>query len=124
MLMAKVGQAKKEAVTDGIKRTLRTFGNVLGMCLYDKRFLTDIKKVKVPPVSPASRLNVCVCVYRDRPVRLMWPSTLVGTTIKARGTLETPRIRSSSSSVGSSGSFDSTSSDVGCRCAEGSGDGS
>jgi recombination DNA repair RAD52 pathway protein len=46
-----VEQAKKEAVTDGIKRTLRTFGNVLGMCLYDKRFLTDIKKVKLPPVS-------------------------------------------------------------------------
>jgi len=52
-------QAKKEAVTDGIKRTLRTFGNVLGMCLYDKRFLTDIKKVKLPPVSPALRAHVC-----------------------------------------------------------------
>jgi recombination DNA repair RAD52 pathway protein len=44
-------QAKKEAVTDGIKRTLRTFGNVLGMCLYDKTFLKDIKKVKIPAVS-------------------------------------------------------------------------
>ena len=45
------GQAKKEAVTDGIKRTLRMFGNVLGNCLYDKKYLQDIKKVKVIPVS-------------------------------------------------------------------------
>ncbi|KAI8055022.1 hypothetical protein BDF22DRAFT_725482 [Syncephalis plumigaleata] len=29
-------KAKKEAVTDGLKRALRGFGNVLGNCLYDK----------------------------------------------------------------------------------------
>ncbi|KAG7562540.1 hypothetical protein FFLO_02014 [Filobasidium floriforme] len=44
-------KAKKEAVTDGIKRTLRMFGNVLGNCLYDKKYLADIKKIKVVPVS-------------------------------------------------------------------------
>jgi recombination DNA repair RAD52 pathway protein len=38
-------------VTDGIKRTLRMFGNVLGNCLYDKKYLADIKKIKVVPVS-------------------------------------------------------------------------
>lgn len=27
------------------------FGNVLGNCLYDKKFLKDIQKVKVVPVS-------------------------------------------------------------------------
>lgn len=39
-------KAKKEAVTDGLKRTLRQFGNALGNCCYDKEFLTEIKKFK------------------------------------------------------------------------------
>ncbi|KAF7794912.1 hypothetical protein EIP86_006055 [Pleurotus ostreatoroseus] len=42
-------QAKKEAVTDGLKRALRHFGNMLGLCLYDKSFLKEITKIKVPP---------------------------------------------------------------------------
>ncbi|KAJ6614573.1 hypothetical protein B0H10DRAFT_2044633 [Mycena sp. CBHHK59/15] len=41
---------KKEAVTDGLKRTLRTFGNVLGNCLYDKQYTSEIVKIKVPPI--------------------------------------------------------------------------
>jgi recombination DNA repair RAD52 pathway protein len=44
-------QCKKEAVTDGIKRTLRNFGNVLGNCLYDKQYVSEIAKVKAPVVS-------------------------------------------------------------------------
>ncbi|KAJ7734581.1 RAD52 DNA repair protein [Mycena maculata] len=43
-------KCKKEAVTDGLKRTLRTFGNVLGNCLYDKQYTAEIVKIKVPPV--------------------------------------------------------------------------
>ncbi|CAE6412040.1 unnamed protein product [Rhizoctonia solani] len=39
---------KKEAVTDAIKRTLRNFGNVLGNCLYDKQYVSDIAKIKAP----------------------------------------------------------------------------
>ena len=35
-------KAKKEAVTDGIKRCLRSFGNALGNCLYDKAFSRDL----------------------------------------------------------------------------------
>ncbi|KAL0263488.1 DNA repair protein rad52 [Diplodia seriata] len=31
-------KAKKEAATDALKRALRTFGNVLGNCLYDKNY--------------------------------------------------------------------------------------
>ncbi|KAF9197115.1 DNA repair protein rad52 [Haplosporangium sp. Z 11] len=31
-------KAKKEATTDGLKRALTSFGNVLGTCLYDKNF--------------------------------------------------------------------------------------
>ncbi|KAK0281202.1 DNA repair protein rad52 [Friedmanniomyces endolithicus] len=42
-------KAKKEAATDALKRALRTFGNVLGNCLYDKDYLQKITKVKVAP---------------------------------------------------------------------------
>ncbi|KAF9077439.1 hypothetical protein BDP27DRAFT_1442092 [Rhodocollybia butyracea] len=42
-------KCKKEAVTDGLKRSLRNFGNLLGNCLYDKQYTNDIVKVKVNP---------------------------------------------------------------------------
>ena len=35
-------QAKKEAVTDGMKRALRNFGNLLGLCLYEKSFAQEV----------------------------------------------------------------------------------
>jgi len=38
-------KAKKESVTDAIKRTLRLFGNALGLCLYDKDFLLFANKL-------------------------------------------------------------------------------
>ena len=42
-------KAKKEAATDAMKRALRTFGNVLGNCLYDKDYLQKVQKIKVAP---------------------------------------------------------------------------
>lgn len=42
-------KAKKEAATDAMKRALRTFGNVLGNCLYDKDYLGKVTKIKVQP---------------------------------------------------------------------------
>jgi DNA repair and recombination protein RAD52 len=42
-------KAKKEAVTDALKRALRNFGNVLGNCLYDKDYLQRVTKVRVAP---------------------------------------------------------------------------
>ncbi|PLW14357.1 hypothetical protein PCANC_20896 [Puccinia coronata f. sp. avenae] len=39
-------KSKKEAVTDALKRTLRTFGNLLGNCLYDKNYLSNIKTMQ------------------------------------------------------------------------------
>ena len=39
-------QAKKEAVTDGMKRALRHFGNVVGNCLYDKSYTDRVAKMK------------------------------------------------------------------------------
>ena len=46
-------QCKKEAVTDGLKRALRNFGNLLGNCLYDKSYTQEVIKIKVPPVRPS-----------------------------------------------------------------------
>lgn len=36
-------KAKKESVTDAVKRALRQFGDRLGNCTYDKVFLRDVK---------------------------------------------------------------------------------
>lgn len=44
-------KAKKEAATDGLKRALRSFGNVLGNCLYDKDYLKKVKPMKVKPIA-------------------------------------------------------------------------
>jgi DNA recombination protein Rad52 len=50
-------KAKKEATTDGLKRALRNFGNILGNCIYDKEYLAKVTKIKIAPVS-YSDLNV------------------------------------------------------------------
>ncbi|EEA27895.1 DNA repair protein rad52 [Talaromyces marneffei ATCC 18224] len=42
-------KAKKEGTTDGLKRALRTFGNVLGNCIYDKEYLAKVTRLKVAP---------------------------------------------------------------------------
>ncbi|GAA5914761.1 uncharacterized protein JCM6883_001081 [Sporobolomyces salmoneus] len=39
-------KCKKEAVTDGLKRALRHFGKLLGNCLYDKAYLTQLSSMK------------------------------------------------------------------------------
>lgn len=50
-------QAQKEAVTDALKRALKGFGNVLGLCIYDKDFNKEIAKIKPgPPVSHTLRI--------------------------------------------------------------------
>lgn len=46
---AALEKCKKEAVTDALKRALRSFGNVLGNCLYDKTYESKIKTVKAYP---------------------------------------------------------------------------
>ncbi|CAG8527253.1 7046_t:CDS:10 [Acaulospora morrowiae] len=43
-------KAKKEAMTDALKRALRTFGNMLGNCLYSRNYTAEIVKIKTPPV--------------------------------------------------------------------------
>ncbi len=44
-------KAKKEAVTDALKRALRHFGRHLGGSIYDQRFLGDVKRQKDQPNS-------------------------------------------------------------------------
>uniref|UniRef100_A0A8C6TLF3 DNA repair protein RAD52 homolog n=1 Tax=Neogobius melanostomus TaxID=47308 RepID=A0A8C6TLF3_9GOBI len=49
-------KARKEAVTDGMKRALKCFGNALGNCILDKQYLVAINKVPKqppPPLDPA-----------------------------------------------------------------------
>ncbi|XP_074534368.1 DNA repair protein RAD52 homolog [Halichoeres trimaculatus] len=49
-------KARKEAVTDGMKRALKCFGNALGNCILDKEYLTAINKIPKqppPPLDPA-----------------------------------------------------------------------
>ncbi|XP_033919252.1 DNA repair protein RAD52 homolog [Melopsittacus undulatus] len=44
-------KARKEAVTDGLKRALKCFGNALGNCILDKDYLRAVNKLprQVPP---------------------------------------------------------------------------
>lgn len=37
-------------MTDGLKRALRNLGNLMGNCLYDKSFSSEVLKMKVTPV--------------------------------------------------------------------------
>ncbi|PWW72435.1 hypothetical protein C7212DRAFT_301994 [Tuber magnatum] len=43
---AAIVAAKKQAVTDALKRTFRTFGNALGNCLYDKQHIKGTRRMK------------------------------------------------------------------------------
>ncbi|XP_024911809.1 DNA repair protein RAD52 homolog isoform X2 [Cynoglossus semilaevis] len=45
-------KARKEAVTDGMKRALRCFGNALGNCILDKEYILAINKIPKQPPAP------------------------------------------------------------------------
>lgn len=51
-------KAKKEGTTDGLKRALRSFGNILGNCIYDKEFVTQVVKLKAQPVKKFDQNNL------------------------------------------------------------------
>ncbi|XP_061628559.1 DNA repair protein RAD52 homolog isoform X2 [Phyllopteryx taeniolatus] len=50
-------KARKEAVTDGMKRALKCFGNALGNCILDKAYLQAINKIpkQTPPAFDPAR---------------------------------------------------------------------
>ncbi|KXS16743.1 hypothetical protein M427DRAFT_97491 [Gonapodya prolifera JEL478] len=64
-------KAKKEAATDGLKRALRHFGNVLGNCFYDKEFIKQVGKVPTGLVSPIGNTPVAILtsVYLSLPAK-------------------------------------------------------
>ncbi|XP_030621102.1 DNA repair protein RAD52 homolog [Chanos chanos] len=47
-------KARKEAVTDGLKRALKCFGNALGNCILNKEYLIAINKIPKEPQPPLS----------------------------------------------------------------------
>ncbi|OWT42682.1 RAD52 DNA repair protein RADC [Pochonia chlamydosporia 170] len=51
-------KAKKEGTTDGLKRALRSFGNVLGNCIYDTDYVKQVTKVKAQPVKKFDQDNL------------------------------------------------------------------
>ncbi|XP_018431957.1 PREDICTED: DNA repair protein RAD52 homolog [Nanorana parkeri] len=55
-------KARKEAVTDGLKRALKCFGNSLGNCILDKDYLRAINKL---PKLPPPDLNVAQTKRQD-----------------------------------------------------------
>ncbi|KAG5983641.1 hypothetical protein E4U55_007629 [Claviceps digitariae] len=51
-------KAKKEGTTDGMKRALRSFGNILGNCIYDADYVKQVTKVKAQPVKKFDQDNL------------------------------------------------------------------
>ncbi|KAG5916081.1 hypothetical protein E4U42_007810 [Claviceps africana] len=51
-------KAKKEGTTDGMKRALRSFGNILGNCIYDTDYVKQVTKVKAQPVKKFDQDNL------------------------------------------------------------------
>ena len=47
-----IEKAKKSSVTDGIKRALRLFGNVMGLSLSSKDYIKNIRKIPNPSSKP------------------------------------------------------------------------
>ncbi|RPA90644.1 hypothetical protein L873DRAFT_1717028 [Choiromyces venosus 120613-1] len=72
--------AKKQAVTDALKRTFRTFGNALGNCLYDKQHIKGTRRMKA--VQPIQEPNY----YMPRFVR----DRIMKQEIKSEESLVTP----------------------------------
>jgi len=55
-----IEKARKEAVTDGLKRALKSFGNALGNCLGDKEYVKLMgSKPKDPPKYPGEEVMNC-----------------------------------------------------------------
>ncbi|KAJ7697598.1 hypothetical protein B0H17DRAFT_978569 [Mycena rosella] len=89
-------KCKKEAVTDGLKRTLRTFGNVMGNCLYDKQYTAEIVKIKVPPTKLEKGELYRLPEFSDKPP-VTGASTSASRPANATSTPIRPALRRSSS---------------------------
>ena len=56
-------KARKESVTDAVKRALRVFGDRLGNCAYDREFLKNVKKSN--PIPSTLKINPQVAGIKE-----------------------------------------------------------
>ncbi|KAF4467331.1 DNA repair and recombination RAD52 [Fusarium albosuccineum] len=87
-------KAKKEGTTDGLKRALRSFGNVLGNCIYDKDYVKQVTKMKAEPVKKFDQGNlhrhsdyIKRDVAKPEPVAPAAPAAPVATMVKTEPAL-------------------------------------
>nr|XP_004553422.2 DNA repair protein RAD52 homolog isoform X2 [Maylandia zebra] len=89
-------KARKEAVTDGMKRALKCFGNALGNCILNKEYLLAINKIPKqppPPLDPArtKRTEGEPSVEKARLGSLLREESLISAPVPVRTPLE-PRV--------------------------------
>ncbi|KAJ2802417.1 DNA repair protein rad52 [Coemansia guatemalensis] len=68
-------KVKKEATTDGLKRAMRQFGNVLGNCVYDKEYVRNVTQVQKQPrgrISGDSLFRYSDLENRDDPSQALY----------------------------------------------------
>ncbi|XP_052832398.1 DNA repair protein RAD52 homolog isoform X1 [Octopus bimaculoides] len=78
-----IEKARKEAVTDGLKRALKSFGNSLGNCLSDKEYLRCINKA-AKPLAPVYDISEMKQEITDARINKAW-------LLKQQKQLEGPR---------------------------------
>lgn len=86
-------KARKEAVTDGMKRALKCFGNALGNCILNKEYLMAINKIPKkppPPLDPAKtkRIEGEPSVEKARFSSLVWEEKIAPAMSNGRDVLE------------------------------------
>ncbi|XP_029953042.1 DNA repair protein RAD52 homolog isoform X2 [Salarias fasciatus] len=86
-------KARKESVTDGMKRALKCFGNALGNCILDKEYLQAINKIPKQPPPPLDPARTKRCegepsVEKARLCSLVQEERVAATTAPARMPLE------------------------------------
>ncbi|CAK7208864.1 DNA repair protein rad52 [Sporothrix bragantina] len=71
-------KAKKEGTTDALKRALRSFGNVLGNCIYDKKYVERVSKMKAVPVNKRPFTEQALHRHSDYVVKIEEGTTVAG----------------------------------------------
>ncbi|KAK1887353.1 DNA repair protein RAD52 like [Dissostichus eleginoides] len=102
-------KARKEAVTDGMKRALKCFGNALGNCILNKEYLMAINKIPKkppPPLDPAKtkRIEGEPSVEKARFSSLVWEEKIASATSNAERRSEDMDARPSMDSMDGGGS--------------------
>ncbi|KAM3510475.1 hypothetical protein MY11210_005877 [Beauveria gryllotalpidicola] len=90
-------KAKKEGTTDALKRTLRSFGNVLGNCIYDQDYVKQVTKLKAQPVKKFAQDNLhrhADFVKKDAPVIYTTPEAATATSASGSGSSSDPSLAS------------------------------